>query len=131
MKWMVQSSLVVLFCASLFTAPSQRFQTCLPEGIKSADIVSTQFVESAAGIRKVKKITVEQTLKEMKARCKNDKLVDAAGKEIYFYHLQGCWGNPPADSQEILQQQQAEIEKLKKRYTVIEMTCNPEGGIVQ
>ena len=131
MKWMVQSSLVVLFCASLFAAPSRRFQACLPEGVKSGDVVSTQFAKSAAGGKEVKKITVEQTLKAMKAACKNDKLVDAAGKEIYFYRLQGCWGNPPADYQEILQQQQAEIEKLKKRYTVIEMTCNPDGGMIQ
>jgi hypothetical protein len=37
-------------------------------------------------------------------------------------------GNPPADYQEILQRQREELEKLKKQYTVIEMTCNPEGA---
>lgn len=130
MKWMVQSSLIVLFCASLFAAPAHRFQACLPEGIKSTDIVSAQLVRSAAGGREVKKITVAQKLTEMQARCKKNKLVDAAGKEIYFYRLQGCWGNPPADYQEILQQQQSELEKLKKRYTVIEMTCNPDGTLI-
>jgi hypothetical protein len=131
MKWIVQLSLIVLFSAGLITAPSRRFQTCLPDGIKNDDVVSTQGVKPGAGGSKVKKITVEQTLKAIKARCKDGKLVDTDGKEIYFYRLQGCWGNPPADYQEILQQQQAEIEKLKKRYTVIEMTCNPEGGIIQ
>jgi len=131
MKWMVQLSFVALFSAGLLSAPSRRFQTCLPEGIKSDDVVSTQMGKSGAGGRAVKKITVEQTLKAIKAHCKDGKLVDAEGKEIYFYRLQGCWGNPPADYQEILQQQQAEIEKLKKRYTVIEMTCNPDGSMIQ
>jgi hypothetical protein len=75
----------------------------------------------------VKKTTVEQRLIELDAHCDNGKLVDAAGKEIYFYRLKGCWGNPPADYQEILEQQNEHLEQLRKRYTVIEMTCNPEG----
>jgi len=76
----------------------------------------------------IKKTTVEQRLIELDARCDKGKLVDAAGKEIYFYRLKGCWGNPPPDYQEILQRQNEELEKLRKRYTVIEMTCNPEGN---
>ena len=68
-----------------------------------------------------------EKLIELKARCKSGRLVDAAGKQIYFYRLKGCWGNPPVDYQEILDQQGKELEKLRKRYTVIEMTCNPEG----
>jgi hypothetical protein len=79
----------------------------------------------------VKKITVEQKLTAMKARCKNGKLVDAQGKEISFFRLEGCWGNPPADYQEILAQQQQQLDKLKQRYTVIEMTCNPDGAMMQ
>jgi len=72
-------------------------------------------------------VTVEQKLRELRARCRRGKLVDASGREIYFYRLQGCWGNPPEDYQQILQRQQQEIQRLKKRYTVIEMTCNPSG----
>jgi hypothetical protein len=70
---------------------------------------------------------VKEKLIAIKARCKKGKLVDASGREIRFYKLTGCWGNPPRDYQQILARQTEEIEKLRKRYTVIEMTCNPEG----
>ena len=89
--------------------------------------MSAQLVKSRMAI---KKITVEQRLIELDARCENGKLIDAEGKEIYFYRLKGCWGNPPADYQEILKQQNEELEKLRKRYVVIEMTCNPEGVLI-
>jgi hypothetical protein len=54
-------------------------------------------------------------------------LFDAHGREIYFYRLSGCWGNPPADYQEILARQREELSKLRKRYHVIEMTCSSAG----
>lgn len=127
MKWMVKLAPVVIFCASLSAAPSRRTPACLPEGIKSTDIVSARMIRSAEGKDRMEKITVGQKLRTMKARCQKGKLVDAEGKEIYFFRLQGCWGNPPADYQEILQQQQQQLDKLRQRYTVIEMTCNPEG----
>ena len=103
---------------------AHRFQPCLPSGVKPTDIVSVRYDPSRQA---VKTITVEDKLTELKARCKKGKLVDAAGKEIYFFRMAGCWGNPPADYQEILEQQNKELEKLRKRYTVIEMTCNPDG----
>lgn len=132
MRWPARLSLIVILCSSLLAAPPQRLpQTCLPDGINPTDIVATEFVRSAAGGREVKKITVEQKLMAMKMRCKKGKLVDAQGKEIRFYRLKGCWGNPPADYQEILEQQRRELEKLKQRYMVIEMTCNPEGMLIQ
>ena len=114
----------VLLGLTLLTSPERSFQRCLPEDTKLTDIVSASIVKPGA---KSKKITVEQTLIAMKARCKKSKLVDASGREIRFYRLTGCWGNPPADYQEILARQAEEIEKLKKQYTVIEMTCNPDG----
>jgi hypothetical protein len=114
----------VFFFFSIFNSTPSHFRTCLPAGIKAQGIVSAQRVGISGAI---KKITVEAVLTEMKATCKRGKLVDAAGKEIYFFSMTGCWGNPPADYQEILQRQNAELEKLKKRYSVIEMTCNPEG----
>ncbi len=101
---------------------------CLPKGIQKTDIVSASI---AIGGRKSIRVTVEQKLKEIKARCHKGKLVDPAGREIYFYRLEGCWGNPPADYQEILGKQRAELEKLRKRYHVIEMTCNPSGELIQ
>jgi len=114
----------IFLCMNLVLAPLQRFQTCLSAGIAATDVVSTQLVKSSST---VKKTTVAQKLMELKARCKSGRLVDATGKQINFYRLEGCWGNPPPDYQEILERQDKELKKLRKRYTVIEMTCNPEG----
>ncbi len=115
----------VLLGLSLLTSPEHSFQECLPEDTKLTDIVSATIARPGA---QSKKTTVEQKLIAIKARCKNGKLVEEDGKEIRFYRLTGCWGNPPADYLEILARQSEEIEKLKKRYTVIEMTCNPDGA---
>jgi hypothetical protein len=113
-----------LLCLNLLLTAPKQFQTCLPAGIAATDVVSAQLVKSS---NTVKKTTVAQKLIELKARCKSGRLVDATGKQIYFYRLEGCWGNPPPDYQEILERQDQELKKLRKRYRVIEMTCNPEG----
>src|SRR5947207_10549028 len=99
---------------------------CLPVDIKLSDVVEATSARYASGQASgVHKITVDDKLNELKATCSDDnKLVDGNGKQIMFYHLTGCWGNPPADYQEILQKQRDELQKLKQQYTVIEMTCN-------
>ena len=101
--------------------------TCLPDGINATDIVSTRPVQSRKGQREFRKISVEQTLKDLRARCRRGKLVDASGIEIRFYKLAGCWGHPSDDDREVLDRQKQELAKLRKRYRVIEMTCNPSG----
>jgi hypothetical protein len=94
---------------------------CLPTAVKLIDVVSVD-------IGGAHQITVEDKLNALGAHCSSDnKLRDRSGKEIYFYPLTGCWGNPPINAAEILQQQTDEIAKLKEQYTVIEMTCNPQG----
>lgn len=98
---------------------------CLPPDISSTDVVTASV--QVPGRRHGARVTVRQKLNEIRAHCRKGKLLDARNKPIYFYRLQGCWGNPPADYQEILSQQSKELEKLKKRYHVIEMTCNPTG----
>jgi hypothetical protein len=100
--------------------------TCLPKDIKHSDVVSTKIIESGNG-EVVEKLTVEQKLNELKAYCKNGTLVDGAGRQVAFHSLTGCWGNPPSNYQEILEQNRAQLEKLRTRYTSIEMTCNPTG----
>jgi hypothetical protein len=102
---------------------------CLPAEIKLSDVVEATSAGYANGQPVgLHKVTVEQKLTELKATCDGDnKLVDANGKRIIFYHLTGCWGNPPYNYQEILQKQRDEINRLKQQYTVIEMTCNPSG----
>jgi hypothetical protein len=44
--------------------------------------------------------------------------------------MTGCWGNPPENYQQILDEQARKLAQLKKRYTVIEMTCNPSGELI-
>ena len=112
-------------CLFVLLVPGSNPPACLPKGIERTDIVSVQ--PGKPGQRGGAKVTVEQKLREIKARCRKGKLVDASGKPIYFYRMQGCWGNPPADYREILNQQTSELEKLRKSYRVIEMTCNPSG----
>ena len=72
-------------------------------------------------------MTAEQRLRALKAKCVKSKLLDGDGKEIRFYRLQGCWGNPPADYRDILQRQSRELSALKKRFTVIEIPCDSTG----
>ncbi len=106
--------LVSAVLLSLVSTPASAGVGCLPSGINPSDVVSAQ----AANAEK---------LKELRARCRKGKLVDAKGTEIRFYQLVGCWGNPPEDYQEILERQAKELASLRKRNHVIEMTCNPSG----
>lgn len=112
-----------IFLGLSFFMMHDQLQACLPEGLKLTDVIAVQTVKSGDGTT-VKKITAREKLEELKARCKKDKLVDGTGREIRFYRLTGCWGNPPADHREIMQRQRDEISNLKKRYAVVEIPCN-------
>ena len=101
---------------------------CLPTGIKGTDVVSVLSVKP--GVGGARSVSVDEKLRQLKARCRRGKLVDASGREIYFFQMTGCWGNPPEDYQQILDEQAAKLAQLKKRYTVIEMTCNPSGMLI-
>ena len=124
-------SFLFLVSAALLTtlpvAPGNNTDSCLPAGIKPTDVVSTQAAKPGANRDEVRTITVAQKVKELRARCRKGRLVDAGGREIRFYRLIGCWGNPPDDYQEQLERQAKELSKLRQRYRVIEMTCNPSG----
>ena len=100
---------------------------CLPSPISELTVVRTVIGNHADGSMKITKVTVGQTLKTIKARCRSGQLLDGKGKGIRFYHLQNCWGNPPADYQELIEDQRRGIAELKKKYTVVEMTCNTGG----
>jgi Na+-transporting NADH:ubiquinone oxidoreductase subunit NqrC len=103
--------------------PKINILTCLPSNIKLTDVVSV----NAGGSNK---ITVDQQLKSDGAKCVNQKLLDKNGKEIRFYQLTGCWGNPPVNYRDIEAKQYSEITNLKTQYTLIEMTCNPSGASI-
>ena len=122
MHWFIIVSFLLVLPVHTAKAPCC---ACLPKGIQSADVVTAGFNPS---MKKAKQtITVAEKLASLRARCKRGKLLDGAGKEIRFFQLTGCWGNPPDNYQEILERQNKELNKLRKRYTVIEMTCNPSG----
>ncbi len=118
MKWLIIVSFLLLLPTANKNQPCCK---CLPSGIQQEDVVS------AVGFKRREVVTVAQKLRSLKARCKRGRLVDSNGRAIYFFRLTGCWGNPPDNYQEILEKQNKELIRLRKRYTVIEMTCNPSG----
>ena len=106
---------------------SQRFSSCLPEGVK----LNSEILEESDGSTgaKGKPKTVASKLTELRARCKNRKLVTRNGKEIRIVQLIGCWGNPPEDYQEQMNRQQRDIEELRKKYVVIQIPCTSNKTI--
>jgi hypothetical protein len=109
---------------------AQQFARCLPKGITGSDVVSVVFVKPVQG-KAENVVSVDKKLTELKAHCKRGKLVTASGREIYFFQMAGCWGNPPENYQEIFDEQTRKLAQLRKRYTVIEMPCNPSGMLIQ
>ncbi len=105
---------------------SGRPLVCLPAGIKPDTVVTSERAMSK-GNTSIRTVTVSQLLTKLRARCKKGKLVDGKSREIYFYRLVGCWGNPPANYQELLEKQRNELTRLKRKYTVIEISCNQVG----
>jgi hypothetical protein len=94
--------------------------TCLPEGFTLTDIVAYRNGQNG----KEENLTIKDKLLELKAECRAGKLIDTNKKEIKFFRL-ACFGNPPADYEEIMQKQQEELRRLQQQYTVIILECNP------
>ena len=97
---------------------------CLPKNIRLDSVVSFKTSALADGKKHIEALTVKQALKTLKARCIRGELKDRSKKSIRFYQLHGCWGHPPPNYLEIMEKQRKELEELKKKYTVIEMTCS-------
>lgn len=117
---------ILLFIALFGVSSMAQSYKCLGSGVDENSVSGFRTQTSKTGETYTVKITVKHTLKSMRARCRQGKLVDRNGRQIRFYFLKGCWGSPPDDYSEILDQQQKKIERLKKRYTVIEIPCNPD-----
>jgi len=130
--WKTMKKLIYLFAFIVIFGSCQfaygqsgkdaRLAACLPTDVKLDTVVS-----ATSKNNKIVKETVKQRLNKLSVQCKAGKLIDRKKREIRFFWLQGCWGNPPADYQEILENQQKELLELKKKYTVIEITCNASG----
>jgi len=123
-----QSFIVTLLLCSFFAdGKNETSWSCLPEGIDLEEIISGPPVKSETA--HAKPATIRQELLRIKAHCKKGKLVDGTGREIHFVRLIGCWGNPPEDYEEQLARQQQELERLRKKYTVNEISCNQSGDL--
>ena len=115
--------------SSAVTKAAGDFSACLPEGITSETVVSTKNLgfDKIEQTSRIASVNVKETLTRIGGRCAAGNLTEASGKKIKFYRLQGCWGNPPFDYQEILSRQAKELADLRKSFTVVELTCNPSG----
>ena len=122
---MLVMAFVLLVSGLLFSAGDAHAQVlkCLPPDIRPETVVGSVSVKQKDGSTIVRYVTVGETLKNIGARCRGSKLVDRKGCEIRIFNMKGCWGNPPADYLEILDDQKKEIQKLKKKFTVIEVGC--------
>lgn len=127
--WLRLVGIMFLICGGSLAAQGQsRWQGCLPQDVKADEVVS---IEPLGKGRAARQITVKDKLKQLGARCRGSRLVDSRGKQIHFYRLTGCWGNPPADYEEILENQRQELARLRRRYRVVEISCNPSGVMIQ
>jgi hypothetical protein len=74
------------------------------------------------------KVTVEEELARVGARVGEDgTLQDARGRPVKFFRLTGCWGNPPGNYQQIIDEQNRALAEMRKTHCVITLTCNPSG----
>jgi hypothetical protein len=101
---------------------------CLPNDVKADTVVAAKQISTANGVMLAKE-TVSHRLNRIGGRCRAGRLIDRAGRAIRFYRLQTCWGNPPADYLEILEAEKNELRALRKKFTVIEIACNPSGAL--
>ena len=120
---LIQSALaIVLSCSPPADGTNKGFVSCLPADTNLEEVTAAPQPKSATGPPS-KRVTVRDALSRLKARCKKGKLIAANGREIRFYRLIGCWGNPPDDYQEQLNRQEQELERLRKKYAVVEIPC--------
>jgi len=117
---LIESLIVtLLICLSSGDGTNKGFVACLPADVELEESVSAQLKSTTAS----KRVTIKETLLRLNAHCKKGKLIAGTGREIRFYRLVGCWGNPPEDYQELLARQNRELQRLKKKYTVVEIPC--------
>ena len=112
----MKNLLAILLLCSFFSASASDSISCLPK-----DVAQDTLVSGAEPAQKA--VTVREALGRIGAQCEGGKLIDKTGREVYFFHLIGCWGNPPTNYQELLASQDREIERLKGRYMVLEIPC--------
>jgi hypothetical protein len=99
---------------------SARQFACLPDTFDLGEIIAYRTMPNGKEVT----IKLKDKLVELRATCRDGKLVDRQKREIKLFRF-ACFGNPPADYDEIQQRQLQELSQLKKQYTVIIIECNP------
>ena len=105
--------------ANRTATPKETFSRCLPSNI---DLDAA--TEPSTPGQSMQKRSVRNRLAQLRARCVRNTLRDGKGKQIRFYPLVGCWGNPPEDYEEILSHQSEELRRLERKYTIIRISCS-------
>ena len=114
--------LVSFFCCVAPASSRDSLSRCLPADIDLARAVVVERPKVSKEESETR-MTVGTRLAQLRARCKNGKLISSTGRQIRFVALLGCWGNPPENYQEMLAEQAKEIERLKKEFIVIQIPC--------
>jgi hypothetical protein len=109
MRQLFITSYLLISYLSITAAGQSQVYPCLPSRIKATDIVTAKQVGSGPNGPVIKKVTVGQELRRLKARCRRGRLVDNTGKGIRFYRLTiapGCFGRQPPDYERMLANQE-------------------------
>lgn len=114
----------LIFLSGVSASGQARQYACLPSGVDGSTVARMDPASS-------RPVTISDELHKVKARCRRGRLTDRRGRQIVFYQLKGCWGNPPAGYDRILEEQGIELARLKREKTVIELSCNPGGQPIQ
>jgi hypothetical protein len=114
--------IAILWCAASATSSGTDVGRCVPKDVDLNSLVVSE-VSKPTHKSIANQVTVKQRLNQLKARCKRGKLVDGKNRPIYLYPMIGCWGNPPDNYLDMLRQQDEEIQRLKKKYVVIQISC--------
>lgn len=98
----------------------------LPDNIEPQTKVRKDVKNDKGEIVSTEIVTVEQRLKDLGAKYKNEKLIDNKGKEIRFFEpfCRGASENFEED-QKARKEKEKELAELEKNYNVIVLYCDP------
>ena len=108
------------------TPPKQTVYDRLPDNLTLDREVKNDVVDRNGKVVSSEITTIEKTLQNLKARYKNDRLVDAKGREIKFF-FPFCQGVSMGyeEDRKAQEEKAKELAELKKKYTVIVIYCDP------
>jgi len=90
---------------------------CLPPDVT----LDTEFCPDREGCEPGERLTVKRCLEGLGVHVEGGKLYDASGKEIYFYQHPMSGPPPNAEQEARLRDERDRLNKLKQKYTVVEM----------